>query len=363
MSGTTGGLFGNANTSTNPGGGLFGSATQPSTASTANQPSLFGQTQTQPQGSLFGSTAQTQPQSGLLGGSLFGGPKAAAVPAHHQADAQAQFAQLSQRIEAIASAWNPNSPNNRFQHYFYNLVDPAQVGLYGRPQNATDETLWQRALRENPDPSCMVPVLATSFDDLQKRVDAQGQQASAHQEKLTEIRSRIEKLGDTHNLKNVARLRQATVVQAQLTHRLLSMVQHLHLLIPALRSSSIRPEEEALRVALEEIESEVRRPGGMGRLVGKLNELWALVGALNALKSANAGGRTEWTVVDEDGLNQIVQILSEQQAGLAHVTKIVQKGLRDTAVIYGEEPRAEEGNGRTDLLQSFSQTMRASTLR
>lgn len=70
------------------------------------------------------------------------------------------------------------------QHYFYNLVDPAQVSLYGRPPNATNEALWQKAVRENPDRSCMVPVVAIGFDDLKQRVDAQGQQAQAHHEKL-----------------------------------------------------------------------------------------------------------------------------------------------------------------------------------
>jgi hypothetical protein len=39
------------------------------------------------------------------------------------------------------------------QHYFYNLVDPAQVKLYGRPPNAVNEALWQKAVRENPDPT------------------------------------------------------------------------------------------------------------------------------------------------------------------------------------------------------------------
>ena len=151
----------------------------------------------------------------------------------------------------------------------------------------------------------MVPVLATSFDDLQKRVDAQVQQAAMHQERLTEIQKRIEKLGDTHNLKNVARLRQASATQTQLTHRLLGIVKHLHLLVSALRSSALKPEEEALRVTLEDFESEVRRPGGMGRLVGKLNELWALVGTLKAMHAANFGGRMEWAVVDEEGLDQV----------------------------------------------------------
>ena len=207
--------------------------------------------------------------------------------------------------------------------------------------------------------------MATSFDDLQKRVEAQAQQATAQQERLKEIRARIEKASERHVLSNAPRLQKLASAQAQLTHRLLRLVQHLHLLIPALRSSSIRPEEEALRAALEEIDGEIRRPGGMGRIIGKLNELWALVGAVNATRGANSKGSTdgvEWAVVDEEGLNQIVQvwdsaksrarlrgilwvlqILGEQQSGLTHLTRIIQKDLRDIGVIYGEDDGPQGG--------------------
>ncbi|KAI0267500.1 nucleoporin complex subunit 54-domain-containing protein [Gloeopeniophorella convolvens] len=322
---------------------------------------------------MFGQPATSQqPASGLLGGSTLGASnlfsaKSSATSAQSQSDVQAQFAQLQQRIEAIVGAWNPNSPLNRFQHYFYNLVDPSQVQLFGRPANATDESLWQRAVRENPDPTCLVPVLATSFDDLQRRVEAQTQQATAHQERLREVRARLEKLAERHVLANAPRLTQRARVQAQLTHRLLRLVQHLHLLVPALRASAIRPEEEALRAALEELDAELRRPGGMGRIVGRLNELWALVGAVNAVRGGARGAAAdgvEWAVVDEDGLGQIVQILGEQQAGLAHLTKILQKDLRDTAVIYGEEEVSEE-RAPVDLLSSVSQSVRgkAGTIR
>ncbi|KAH9993310.1 nucleoporin complex subunit 54-domain-containing protein [Russula compacta] len=348
-----GGLF--ASSATQPGqqpgsGTLFGSSTTPSTSlfsgvgagtiGTAAPPNLFGGQVTQPSSSglLSGSTLGT--------GGLFS-TKNSFAPAQNQADPQVQFTQLQQRIEAILGAWNPTSPLNRFQHYFYNLVDPSQVHFYGRPANATDESLWQKAVRENPDPTCLVPVLATSFDDLQRRVEAQTQQATGHQEKLKEIRARIEKLSERHVLANAPRLQKLGSAQAQLSHRLLRLVQHLHLLIPALRSSSIRPEEEALRAALEEIDGEIRRPGGMGRIVGKLNELWALVGAVNAMRGASSKGSTdgvEWAVVDDEGLNQIVQILGEEQAGLTHLTKILRRDLRDIGVIYGEEV-TEEGPG------------------
>ena len=114
-----------------------------------------------------------------------------------------------------------------------------------------------------------------------------------------------------------------------------------------MRSSSIRPEEEALKGGLEEIEEEVRR----GRLRGKLNELWALIGAVGAAaererggvggssgssgSGGGQGGGGEWTVVDEDGLGQLTHILSEQQNGLAHLTKTLKQGLKDLDVIMG----------------------------
>lgn len=71
-----------------------------------------------------------------------------------------------------------------------------------------------------------------------------------------------------------------------------------------MRSSSIRPEEEQLRSSLEELEEELRR----GRMKGKLNELWAHLGAVNASKERARVGVGEWAVVDEDGLAHLTQV-------------------------------------------------------
>ena len=127
-----------------------------------------------------------------------------------------------------------------------------------------------------------------------------------------EFKRRLQALTATHTDTTLSRLHRALTQHTQLSQRLLGLVQHLHLLIPAVRSSSIRPEEEALRVALEEMEEDLRRPGGMSKMRSKLNELWALVGAINAArergKKAGGEGAVEWTVVDEDGLKQITQV-------------------------------------------------------
>jgi nuclear pore complex protein Nup54 len=105
-----------------------------------------------------------------------------------------------------------------------------------------------------------------------------------------------------------------------LTHRLLKLVQHLHLLIPSVRSSAINENEEALRGTLEEVVSEVGVSGSSrsnnevlskGRLKSKLGELWAVIGALKAREqslNATIGGNGEWKVVDEDGLARIAQV-------------------------------------------------------
>lgn len=49
----------------------------------------------------------------------------------------------------------------------------------------------------------------------------------------------------------------------------------------------------------------------MGRMRGKLNELWALIGAVKAVRERDAkgvsDGNVEWAVVDEEGLAQIAQ--------------------------------------------------------
>jgi len=158
---------------------------------------------------------------------------------------------------------------------------------------------------------------------------------------------------------NTSRILRATALQIQLSQRVLHLVKHLHLLIPSVRSSALRPEEEALRGTLEEIDEDLRR----GRIKGRLNELWALIGAIGA-GSERPGSDGDWAVVDEEGLSQIVQILTEQQAGLQHLTKILQKDLKDVAVVMGTKGSDEmDAEAAGVNLWTSTSTLRASALR
>lgn len=203
------------------------------------------------------------------------------------------------------------------------------MSMYGRPPNATNDALWDKAVGENPDPTwcefyslsvflvivdlfyflpSLVPVIAIGFDDLRERANAQSTQSSSHLQKLTDLSSRLKSLLTEHSVSNASRLQRAHNAQTQLTQRLMRLVQHLHLLIPAVRSSSIRVEEEELRGKSDEMEEELRR----GRVKGKLNEMWALLGAVGAFmergRGEGQGGPGEWAVVDEEGLGQITQV-------------------------------------------------------
>ena len=63
-----------------------------------------------------------------------------------------------------------------------------------------------------------------------------------------------------------------------------------------------------MRGKLEEMEEELKR----SRVKGKLNELWALLGAVGAFmergRGDGQGGQGGWAVVDDEGLAQITQV-------------------------------------------------------
>ena len=89
------------------------------------------------------------------------------------------------------------------------------MSLYGRPSNATNDALWEKAVRENPDPTwcdlsglyfssvliyffyySLVSVFAIGFDDLRERANTQ---SSSHLEKLTDLSTRLKSLLTEHS--------------------------------------------------------------------------------------------------------------------------------------------------------------------
>ncbi|TIA97732.1 hypothetical protein E3P96_03333 [Wallemia ichthyophaga] len=325
-----GGLFGQKPAAPSGGlGGLFGQS-QPQQAGGG----LFGQSQPPAQGSLFG---QAQPQS-----SLFGQSQAQTQPQQPQQLQQSTLSQSVGRppqssnkdiaavIEEIKNAWDPNHPSCAFQLYFYNLVPPEQVSQYGRPAIVKNDKSWARAVSENPDPTRLVPAPAFSLDDVQKRAIAQGKQATAHLVRLSELQEKLRKMLLNTSLDHSPRLQRAAVMHAQLSARILKIVKRLHLLLPNLRASGIKLEEEKLSTEYEHINNTIQK----ARIGGRVNESWALVGALKSRKEEGTASKSAgWQVVDDDGMMELSDILRNQQTGLSHLTNTLQKIETDLNVV------------------------------
>ncbi|GAA5957072.1 hypothetical protein JCM21900_000784 [Sporobolomyces salmonicolor] len=322
---------------------LFGQPTQQQQHQQQQQPSLFGQSQpAQPavtSAPLFGQS-QTAASNSLFGSkpastSLFGStapvsaPPAPAAPVPKLGEPypppSPNEAPIESRIEAIKAAWDPQNPKCRFQTYFYNEPTPPNtVQMYGRPPNGTDEKAWQKAVRENPDPDHLVPAIAVGFPALQKRIEHQQRQSASHQALLTEVHTHLDSLASTHSLTTSLRTLRAQQNATALASRLLTLVAKASALSPS-RNSSVKREEEELRIALEGIKGEVER------VRGRANEMWAGVGALKARKME--GEATEWAVADEEGLKKILEILTSQQIGLDHLTRTLSQMTADVDVM------------------------------
>ncbi|KAJ1020073.1 hypothetical protein NDA16_004353 [Ustilago loliicola] len=226
---TGGGLFGGfgssqpaaapAASSTTSGGGLFSFGAKPAATSQPQQPagstSTFGSTTNTASGGLFGSST-TQPSSTGAGfsfgastnntqqqqqqpqqqtTSLFGAPASSfsTTSSAQQPVAQTQFSvqpsrpqapsaqpdkklgpSLSTKLEQIRAAWDTcNASGCRFAYYFYNNAGNSQnlKLIQGRRPDAVGpmhDQLWAAAVRENPDPNRLYPVLALGFNDLKK---------------------------------------------------------------------------------------------------------------------------------------------------------------------------------------------------
>ncbi|ORX88786.1 hypothetical protein K493DRAFT_74561 [Basidiobolus meristosporus CBS 931.73] len=230
-------------------------------------------------------------------------------------------------VALMKESWDPQSPMCLFKHYFYNLVHPSEVHLYQRPANQ-DETLWNEAQKANPNPKCMVPVLAVGFDDIKKRTEQQEMQALAHKAKLEEIADKIKKLQEKHSLDTLVKMKEYKRRHMDLAHRVLQLMKQVQVLRN--KGYSIRPEEEALKTRLENLHLELRKPS---QYRSRLHELWSQVQMLKNTRRSNSKGNWEFEVSDEEQLANIEKVLAEQQAGLAHVMEVLQKDLKAVTIM------------------------------
>ncbi|KAI9324000.1 nucleoporin complex subunit 54-domain-containing protein [Obelidium mucronatum] len=346
-------LFGAAAAAPAAGGGLFGQPQQQQQPQPQQQNSLFGgfgaSTQSAQGASLFGQPQQQQqqPQQQQQGfGGFFGQSQ------QQQQQQQQQQMQMQQRppatildkIKELQGYWDPASPMCQFRHYFYNMVHPNEVALYKCPPNH-DPTLYQQAVQDNPDPSCMVPVLAIGFEDLKKRINHQEQMSNIHKGKLDELAEWLNTIERKHYLETVVKLEEYKRRHVELSQRVLSMMRTVEVLRN--KGYPIRSEEEALRARLEAMSTQLKKPA---HFRGRVQELEAAlrmvkdarrmdaVGSVGAgllqgqqPKEGDAGG--DGSEMTEDQVGLISQALGTAHQGLRNLTEIVEEDAKDVEVM------------------------------
>ncbi|KAJ1922354.1 Nucleoporin nup57 [Mycoemilia scoparia] len=389
----TGSLFGNTstlNTGTNT-GGLFGNTATSSGGTATN--SLFGNTSTSVAGTgsggLFGNTSAAN-TGGLGGNSLFGSTNTGAAstgaglfgssntanassglgsfgqtqqqtqgmnPTQNQAGQkdQQEFEQICQQLVFIKECWDPASANCQFRHYFYNAVDPSEVSRYQCPPNQ-DPVLWQMAQRDNPDPTKLVPVLASSFIDLKERVGLQQKQSEAYKSALKMISEKLESLMRKHHNITLIKLSEARRRHADLAQRLLEFMKSLQLL--RLRSQMLKPEEEMLRVRVEELTRALSSQQSLQQILSdtqsKLYRLQAYAQYRRTVGGwGDIGGTNDESSNPTDTQNQILEgqlepvlnALADQQRATLFLTETTHEANEDMTRIEKEIERQGEEMG------------------
>ncbi|KAK4703183.1 nuclear pore complex protein Nup54, partial [Phenoliferia sp. Uapishka_3] len=367
-------LFGSTATSQSPATSLFGQTAPKATSLFgASQPpastSLFGASQPAPSTSLFGQPAAPpttslfgQSQPGAFGApaatsqppvsnpffgqsqsaaslSLFGPPKPAnslqlAAPepvpklGEQYPPPDPNEEPIEARLQKIAEFWDTKNPKCCFQTYFYNAPAAGNtVEQYKTKPEGANPLEWKKAVRQNPDPERLVPALAIGFPAVHKRIENQGQLTKAHQARLAELHAHLATITSEHTLKTTVQTIRAAQTASHLSARLVNLMAKSAALGP-IKNKPIEREDEELRVRIEALKVQVDETMVAG------NELWAGVGAMKARKEEVE--RFDWGVADEEGLNQILGILSSQQAGLNYLTKVVTNATEDVDIMARE---------------------------
>jgi len=191
-----------------------------------------------------------------------------------------------------------------------------------------NEKLWIQALKDNPDPSRLVPLQIRGFAELRQRVEQQDKAVQDQQKALKEIQTFIGAIQDKHDFTTASKIQDYKRRHMQLAARVLRIMRR----IEVMRSLGypISLEEEAFRKKLENLYTELNKPT---QFKGRLNELTSLVRMQDEVTQAN------YEPLDPESMQQIYKYLQQQQEGLKHLTDIVKADLKDmrTMVTFFEE--------------------------
>ena len=317
--------FGSSQPATNS-GFSFGSFGQ---SSASQQPSFgfgsFGSSGSSLTSSSFGSFTTPSTSSTSLFGPAPSNPAAPSLDSSASSLIQRQLAELR-------TAYDPSSPHCHFQSIFYNRIPPsASPSAYAAPQHA-NPALWQRALRNNPEPARLTPTLAVGFGDLKKRREAQERARAVQQEALAAVRRSVQDMRAMHVAVTRAAVERLREQRDSQTLRLLQLVNRLTC-TEAKRMPLVR-EEVDFRSKVEAMAALMQRESWMER-VKELERRVRLTAAQTGGELTVGGGGesvdVQLSVEDREKLRVILDTQTRALEFLMDVVKEDRKALEAAA--------------------------------
>jgi len=389
---TSSGLFGN--TSATPTPTSFGTTT-------ANSNTMFGSTASNSSGGLFGNNntsafgTTTTTNSNSNSNSLFGNNNTAAAATQQQqqqqAEMQAQWnaskrqeaSRLESSILALHSAYSPISmptaattssalfgqpvaaaapvtnPQCRFQHIFYDEMTPEQQRMLLQSQNNNynnnnnsnpqssllsannynsmkpphmDADTWSKAMARNPDPDNLIPVPIVGAEALHGRIASQQSKATMLSSYVTQLSEALVSLQESSSRSHDAIAAGCQQMKA-IQKRLLALMRKLELC-----RCMHMPIQNAERNAMTKLLQLSKQVDTMHRILAQLEEQGD-AHRHQQLRHPNNHKNT-WLMQQqtEDMTNpsyreELFRVLSDQKQGLQSLHNIVKKDTRDIHIL------------------------------
>ena len=319
-----------------PAAGLFGGAPAPAAGLFGGAPAAAG-------GGLFGGAPAAAPGAfGAPTGNLFGAaPAAAPMPSEGSMDGHI-FLQWQKQME---NAWNSKDKQNcSFKYIFFDSceesgpdstmkVDPPKLHERRKKnREMSDNAMWERADAQNRDPSRLVPVQVTGFEELHERRRTQLKMASDIAEFNKKALETIQTVHDERSLNIDLRFRHYVERQQMLDHRVLQLhakIERQHIYRneryrhDGIPDPPIEFKEDNDMRRLYAIEQELRRP------ISRLHELSSLL----EQEAGRASQLDGLPPVSRLHLDNLQEWLTRQQEAVRVLIEVSQQDLKDLGVV------------------------------
>ena len=199
-------------------------------------------------------------------------------------------------------------------------------------QAFADVAMWEKADRQNSDPTRFCPVQVTGFEALHQRRASQHKLMNKYCEILISIQNTLHQLADERRVAIDVRLRHYKTRQHELQNRVLRLVsqfeqEQLARRLGGLKDPPLSAEESEWVLRIKQLQADLNRPGSG---VSRLSELSAALEEHQSLAESelNAVTRASMRV----NLPQLEQLLNSQQSGIHKLVELQKRNERELAI-------------------------------